>query len=169
MIFIKQNLLVVSTWHRYVRNLPGVLQPQFCLWIEESHVVHFIAMWVCTSLKLQSSYRLFQIVCGSWLQDEFVVECFFGSSIGNMHSWELWTMQALGRNHLFHLTKLCRAHSNKFNWWLIPWGLSILRSVSPTDYDLLLSYPSYPFLSLDAPKKEPLKLSLIEKLVEGDF
>jgi hypothetical protein len=51
----------------------------------------------------------------------------------------------------------------------IPRELSILRSDSPTDYDLLLSYPSYPSLSLDSPKKEPVKLSLIEKLVEGDF
>jgi hypothetical protein len=110
-------------WHRYAKNVPGVLQPQFCLWIEESHAVHFIAMWVCTSLwslKLQSSYRLFLRVCRSWLQDEFVVECFLSSSIGNMHSWELWTRQALGRNHLFHLTKLCRTHSKKFNWWVHP-------------------------------------------------
>jgi hypothetical protein len=51
----------------------------------------------------------------------------------------------------------------------IPPELSILRSGSPIDCDLLLSYPSYPSLSLDAPKKEPLQLSLIEKLVEGDF
>jgi len=50
----------------------------------------------------------------------------------------------------------------------IPQELSILRFGSPIDCDLL-SYPSYPCLSLDAPKKEPLKLSLIEKLVEGDF
>jgi hypothetical protein len=51
----------------------------------------------------------------------------------------------------------------------IPQELSILRSGSPIDCDLLLSYPLYPSLSLDAPKKEPLQLSLIEKLVEGDF
>jgi len=51
----------------------------------------------------------------------------------------------------------------------IPQELSILRSGSPIDCDLLLSCPSYPSLSLDAPKKEPLQLSLIEKLVEGDF
>jgi hypothetical protein len=51
----------------------------------------------------------------------------------------------------------------------IPRELSILRSGSPIDCDLLLSYPWYPSLSLDAPKKEPLQLSLVEKLVEGDF
>jgi hypothetical protein len=51
----------------------------------------------------------------------------------------------------------------------IPLELSILRSGSPIDCDLLLSYPSYPPLSLDGPEKEPLKLSLIEKLVEGNF
>jgi len=51
----------------------------------------------------------------------------------------------------------------------IPRELSILKSGSPIDCDLPLSYPSYPSLSLDAPKKEPLQLSLIEKLVEEDF
>jgi hypothetical protein len=35
--------------------------------------------------------------------------------------------------------------------------LSILRSGSPIDCDVLLSYPLYPSPSLDAPKKEPLK------------
>jgi hypothetical protein len=133
-------------------------------------VVHFIAMWVCTSLwslKLQSSYRLFQRVCGSWLQDEFPVQCFFCTVLVTCipGSYEQCKHQ---KEIIYFISPNCVLHTQSNSTdESIPRKLSILRSGSIVDCDLLLSYLSYPSLTLDAPKKEPLKLSLIEKLVEG--
>jgi hypothetical protein len=159
-------------WHRYARNLPGVLQPQFCLWIEESHAVHFIAIWVvqvCGHLSFKALIGCFRECVEVGYKTNLWWNVFFAAVLVTCipRSYEQCKHQ---KEFISFISPNCVLHTQRNSTGeSIPWELSILRSGNPIDCDLLLSYPPYPSLRLDAPKKEPLKLSLIEKLVGGDF